>query len=401
MMEAKTAMMPQTELDQATVRRFLTLAARGLVPMFDQQKQLFCYKLKKTDQGMIQEGFSQRYTMMTLMGLHRLRQSGSSHAFDTNRILMELLSDLKWVDNVGDLGVLLWMCGIVCPERLPELEPSLKLETALTRFRGATQVVTMELAWLLTGLSYWVQTHPEKTAQLERLTFETYAALKENQGKRGFFGHLSTSRSLSGIARGRTGSFADQVYPIYAMAQFAKAYGQEEAAGLAVKCARGICEEQGALGQWWWHYDAPGGRVTDGYPVFSVHQHAMAPMTLFGLGEAVNQNFDQWIYKGLRWINSNNELSYDMESPSDGVIWRCIYRSRRSLGRYLKAGIGIYSDTTQHERPEDLKVLLECRPYELGWLLYAFANRAGRDQRFAGTRTQAEAVSQSQSAGKN
>ena len=49
-----------------------------------------------------------------------------------------------------------------------------------------------------------------------------------------------------------------------------------------------------------------------------MHQHAMGPMTLFGLGEVVNQNFDEWIYKGLRWINSNNELGFDMEDRSRG-----------------------------------------------------------------------------------
>jgi hypothetical protein len=105
----------------------------------------------------------------------------------------------------------------------------------------------------------------------------------------------------------------------------------------------------------------------------------MGPMTLFGLGDIIDHNFDAWIYKGLRWINSNNELSFDMESPSEGVIWRCIHRSHRSLGRYLKAGFGHYSETIQHNRAEDLAVLFECRPYELGWLLYAFAKRAGRD----------------------
>jgi hypothetical protein len=46
--------------------------------------------------------------------------------------------------------------------------------------------------------------------------------------------------------------------------------------------------------------------------------------------------------------------------------------------RYLKARLGRYSETVQHERAEDLKVLFECRPYELGWLLYAFANRIGK-----------------------
>jgi hypothetical protein len=399
MMETKTAIVPQAKADQTTVGRFVSLAVRGLVPMFDQQKQLFCYKLRKTEHGIVQEGLSHRYTMMTLMGLHRLELAGARHAFDINRILTGMLSDPTWIDNVGDLGVLLWMCGVVCPERLPELEPKLELQTALTRFRGAKQGVTMELAWLLTGLSYWVQAYPEKSAPLEKLVFDTYETLKTNQGERGFFGHLSTSRSVSGMARGRIGSFADQVYPMYAMAQLAKAYHHEEAAKRALKCAQGICEEQGPLGQWWWHYDAPGGRVADGYPVFSVHQHAMGPMTLFGLGEALHQNFDQWIYKGLRWINSENELAFNMESDSDGVIWRCIFRSRRSLGRYLKAGIGIYSDTTQHERPEDLQVLFECRPYELGWLLYAFANRAERKASAGDVRT--ATVPQIMLAGKN
>ena len=140
---------------RAIVNRFVALAVRGLVPMFDSQKQLFCYKLKKTGNGMVQEGISHRYTMMTLMGLHRLEQAGMASPFDKQRILQALLSDLSWVDNVGDLGVLLWMCGIVCPERYAQLESHLEWRTALRRYRGARQVVTMELAWFLTGLSYW------------------------------------------------------------------------------------------------------------------------------------------------------------------------------------------------------------------------------------------------------
>jgi hypothetical protein len=395
MIDAKVATTPQTADVHATVTRFVSLATRGLMPMFDQQRQLFCYRLKKTDQGMVREGLSQRYTAMTLMGLYRLGQAGAVSPFDTESIFQPLLSDLSWVDNIGDLGILLWLCGVVCPERLGDLEKRLEIFTALTRFRGARQGVTMELAWFLTGLSYWGQAYPEKLPQLESVAFETYKMLTKNQGERGFFGHLSTSGSVAGLTRGRIGSFADQVYPIYAMAQFSRAYRHEEAANRALKCAVGICEVQGPLGQWWWHYDAPRGRVTEGYPVFSVHQHAMGPMTLFGLGEAINHNFDEWIYKGLRWINSDNELGYDMEDPSRCVIWRCIFRSRRSLARYFKAGLGRYSDTVQHPHPDELNILFECRPYELGWLLYAFANRAEH-----GSAT-SESISRTQVAGKN
>jgi hypothetical protein len=371
--DTKVAAKP--EADPAVVDGFVKLAVRGLVLMLDMQRRLFCYRLKKTDQGMVQEGISYRYTAMTLMGLHRLQQAGATLPFDTKSILEALLSDLAWVDNVGDLGVLLWLCSVVCPERLSQLEPRLELQSALRRFRGARQGVTMELAWFLTGLSYWAQVCPEKRMPLTPLCFDTYKILTKNQGKRGFFGHLSTTASLAGMARGRIGSFADQVYPIYGMAQFAKAYQHEEAAKRALKCARGICEEQGQLGQWWWHYDAPTGRVVDGYPVFSVHQHAMGPMTLFKLGDVLQQNYDEWIYKGLRWINSCNELGYNMEDQANGVIWRCIFRSRRSLGRYLRAPLGRPAGAIQHESPEDLKILFECRPYELGWLLYAFAGR--------------------------
>ena len=42
-----------------------------------------------------------------------------------------------------------------------------------------------------------------------------------------------------------------------------------------MRCAHGLCQAQGALGQWWWHYDSLRGRVFEGYPVFSVHQHGM------------------------------------------------------------------------------------------------------------------------------
>ena len=76
MTDARNLTASQSEKAQATVQRFVALATRGLVPMFDEQKQLFCYSLKKTDRGMVQEGLSPRYTMMTLMGLHRLEEAG-------------------------------------------------------------------------------------------------------------------------------------------------------------------------------------------------------------------------------------------------------------------------------------------------------------------------------------
>ncbi len=366
----------QKGTDQATVRRFVDLAVRGLSPMFDAQQQLFCYKLKKTDQGLVQEGLSPRYTMMTLMGLHRLEEAGGASPIEINTVLSRLLADLRWMTDIGDLGVLLWTCALVAPERLAELEGRIELETALTRYRSAQRGVTMELAWFLTGLSNWALACPEKLLRLRDLASETFSLLKKNRGEQGFFGHLSRSGSVAGMARGRIGSFADQVYPIYAMTRFSQAFGDESAMQMALQCGRGLCEAQGSLGQWWWHYDSLGGRVLEGYPVFSVHQHAMGPMTLFALGEAAQCDFTPWIYRGLRWINSANELGFNMEDDGAEVIWRCQYRPTSQVKTYLKAVFNGGSAGKAYEAKKNLKVLFECRPYELGWLLYAFASRA-------------------------
>ena len=83
---------------------------------------------------------------------------------------------------------------------------------------------------------------------------------------------------MVGILRGGVGSFADQVYPIYGISKFSQALGDEKALERALDCGLNICEAQGPLGQWWWHYDSSTGEVVGKYPVFSVHQHAMGPM---------------------------------------------------------------------------------------------------------------------------
>ena len=186
----------------------------------------------------------------------------------------------------------------------------------------------MHLAWFLTG-SYTYAQAAGKTKKLEDLAKQTFDLLLQNQGKNGYFSHLAYTRSLQAGVRGWMGSFADQVYPIYGMTQFYNAFGDSKALEPARLCAMAICEAQGSLGQWWGgHYDARNGTVFEKYPVFSVHQHGMAPMTLLPLGKALGESFDQWIYKGLEWIDRRNELSVNMEDSSADVIWRCIRQSR-------------------------------------------------------------------------
>jgi len=337
--------------------------------MFDTRSQMFCHKLKKTAGGLVQEGVSPRYTAMTLLGLHRLQQSGAASPTNVREVFERLLANTDWVDNIGDLGVMLWLGAQVAPDLLGDLGRRLKIQTALARFADVREGTTMHLAWFLTGLSYYslVSNDVDSVRDVAR---ETYNLLIANQGQHGYFGHLAMNRSLKGSLRSHIGSFADQVYPIYGMTQFFQAFGDESALRRACECAHAICQAQGVLGQWWWHYDSRNGSIFEEYPVFSVHQHGMAPMTLLALSRISGENFDPWIYKGLDWINQRNELSVNMEDASASVIWRCIQQS--TLKRFSRALLGT-SGKSQRPRSEALSVLFECRPYELGWLLYGLA----------------------------
>lgn len=358
--------------DDVLAAELVTLAARGLKQMYDPQQGLFCFKLKRSPQGMVREGVSHRYTVMTLLGLHRLECTGTRSPVDIDAVLERLTRDTKWICNIGDLGLLLWLCALVAPDRLRGLAAKTDTHQALSRYRDARQCSTMELAWFLSGLSHSLSTGQRGLSDLADDAQITFDLLKANQGVTGLFGHLARSKSAAGLLRGNIGSFADQVYPIYALAKFSQCTGNHEAVERASDCARMICHLQGPLGEWWWHYNSSTGRVLETYPVYSVHQDGMAPMALSALGELTGADFTAPIAKGLNWIYKNNDLNFDMRSESDVVVWRNFYLPARS--RYWRQIVGTASHpatTPVHQ----LRVNFECRPYELGWLLYAFAGR--------------------------
>ena len=145
----------------------------------------------------------------------------------------------------------------------------------------------------------------------------------------------------------------------------------------AEACAARICKLQGIAGQWWWHYDTRNGSIVEGYPVYSVHQHAMAPMALLDLREAGGADHSDAVARGLGWLEEHPEVSVPLVSHENNVIWR------KAARREPKKAVRAISAMTTALRPGLLlpgldaifppcEVDYECRPYELGWLLYAW-----------------------------
>lgn len=356
-----------TEVLEVSPSHLVELALAGLEPMYDHDKGLFCHRVKQTASGMVMEGVSYRYTMMTLLGLLRARSAGFGIFLDIEAAIDRLLARTAWVDNVGDLGLLLWLSA-TSEQYQKQCHAIFNLREALEQYPDARRRMTMELSWLLTGLSQ--ASIAKSSTDLGACAHKAYDLICANRGESGLFGHMARWRSAAGIVRGNIGSFADQVYPIVALSHFSRTFGVPEAYEKALRCAERICRLQGQLGQWWWHYDATTGRIVEHYPVYSVHQHAMGPMAFLTLQAGCQANFDFHIRQGLNWVHGRNELQLDLKGENANVIWRCVRPQRsQSYVDYIRGFAG------QSPAKTPLSVLQECRPYELGWLLYALSER--------------------------
>ena len=364
------------------MRELISLSARGLKAMYDPDRQLFCHRLLCTEHGLVREGVSPRYTIMALLGLRELALMGTNAPFDIQSIYISLIRNTSWIRTIGDFGLLIWLIASFEPDRLGGLLNAFDCQSALDRYPDAQESRTMELAWFLAGLAHAAETCPKLFGSLTDLCVEAYHRMEDNQSDYGLFGHMSSTKSLAGRIRGRIGSFADQVYAIYAMSKFATVFHVEDPLCRALECADSIRSAQGELGQWWWLYDARSGCVSSHYPVYSVHQHGIAPMALFALEQASGQSFKESIYKGLRWICGGNELDVDMRDRARNLIWRCVLPRNRQR-KYWEIALSVVRSTNWDVQADSLKVLCEQRPFEFGWLLFGFCKYAQTKPLFA------------------
>jgi hypothetical protein len=361
---------PMPNATQRNIPELNALALRGLVSMFDTKRNLFCYQVHRTRKGFVCDGFSERYSVMALLGLREVQKMGIEVPIDTSSAIAACIGDMRWIRGVGDLGLLLWLVSECAPQRINDVLSQFDPESCFEQMSDARQGRSMELAWFLAGLC-------RAKVVNQRLPFgdlavEVYHRLEENRGRSGLFGHVSKSASWVGKLRGSIGSFADQIYPVYALSKFGATFNLEEPLELALECASALCRLQGPLGQWWWLYNAEKGEVVCRYPVYAVEQHGIAPLGLFEVEQATGRSFQRSIDLGLDWIYGSNELGADLRSRSEPLIWRCIL-PKSAPKKYWDAARGFLQQSDKEVPTDALRVVHESRPFELGLILYSFA----------------------------
>lgn len=350
------------------------LAVQGLTRMYRPEHGLFAFRVRRQGEALVLEGSSRRYTAIALIGL-----AGESEAVQASVLAgtgvraacARLVGELDAIENLGDVALVLWAaCAAGYPERRPVAERLLALRP------GDAAHPTVEVAWTLAALCADADAPvgPLRHRLARRLiaSFDPHSSM---------FPHDLGGRA--GGFRGHVSCFADLVYPIHALARYAELFGDAETRDIALRCAGALCARQGPDGQWWWHYDRRTGEVVERYPVYAIHQDAMAPMALLALGRAAGVDLRPPIAKGLAWLTHAPELGGGSLIDKDaGLIWRKVARREpRKLSRYAQAAASRLHPAFRTPGLDTLfppgAVDYEDRPYHLGWLLHAWpAERA-------------------------
>lgn len=356
---------------RAQADRFLNIAKRGLPRMH--QSGAFGHTLRavRNDAEWTErlEGDSLRYTAIAALGLTYVDRAtqqkilGGDTAFD---LAHTCATRATLSGDMGAIALAAWAAAEA--GRFHSVALFRQLEQLLA---ADAPIATVDCAWALSaGLA------ARQFGDTSEVVSLATKQLMSGRSSSGLFPHMLPA-SASGRFRAHIGCFADQVYPIQALSRLHVAQPNAEALSAAEACAERICALQGPDGQWWWHYDTRNGGVVEGYPVYSVHQHAMAPMALFDLREAGGHDYSQAIISGMRWLDEHPEVSTPLVASEKGVIWRKV--ARREPRKMIRALSAVTTSLQPGLHMPGLDTLFppgridyECRPYELGWLLYAW-----------------------------
>ncbi|MET9887488.1 hypothetical protein ABZZ20_30980 [Streptomyces sp. NPDC006430] len=366
----------------ALAERLLALAEAGLPGMYLPGEETFVFTRVGTvapdgTRRVESRGTSTRYGAITVLGARFLPEDRQRALFGgrtAGEFAGLLVERLPAVTNLGDAALITWAAA---ETGHPKLVDALARMTALDVLERPQY--TVEAAWVLSALA----AARTATDVEDRLPAARDRLLSAKKGDSPLFPH-ATGSGLVPEYRSHVACFADQTYPLQALARLHASSPDPEALAAADACAARICSLQGDGGQWWWHYDARTGGVVEGYPVYSVHQHGMAPTALFDLADAGGTDFGAAIRRGLRWMTQVPEISGPDGTPREpliledyGVTWRKVYRG--DPAKAVRAARGLTTRLVPQARLAPLDRLFrpvavdrECRPYEFGWLLHAW-----------------------------
>jgi len=376
---------------QDRVKEIIELSFRNLSKMYHEDALRFCYAIKKDFVGKGVPSF--RYTAITLLGLDEARGRGLPVAFPVDEICADLAIHASGEKDLGNKALALWAALKLQSSAADKALISLLAHDGFVTNVDEGLIRSTELAWAVYSLAMaWVEMKIQggsllrrsmKDSVRKRLHEGIQALRSQRNGKTGLFACASIPNGngrLRHKMKTTSGFFDSQVYGAMALAQTSKALDRIDFLQEAHDTVRTILSLQGKNGEWPWHYDVRDGSIIDWYPVFSVHQDGMGPMVLLEVGEALEMDFQEPVERSLKWIFGTNELNVPMVDWELGMVWRAL--RRKGIRQYVLQASRVAHHYGMSRIARIFRAIpgrsieYECRPYHLGWILYAFCRQS-------------------------
>jgi hypothetical protein len=357
----------------------LAQLSRKLLPaLYDPSSSLFAQKATYSAEGIRPTGSNPLYSAIALIGLHSDRYDDRAVDAIPVDMTLDALFELTTTGtcSAGMLAATTWAMSAAHDPRAAQLFGLLESRFDVRSSSSADLGLLLAALAIASdaGLDALDPTAGLGVAATRELLSRFYerAQLFEGSGR-----GLRPRRLLDWNLT----SFASQVYPIHGLARYAGATGTDLPEE-ALRAADRVVELQGPLGQWWWIYSLRDGSVAEPYPVYSVHQDAMAFMALAPVQNLGLRTYERELSRGLSWLYGSNELQTPLIDLERLVVSRCIQRR----GADADGGWGMSSSQRRATRlsswglasrrsllvsRDELEILEEARPYHLGWALYA------------------------------
>jgi hypothetical protein len=313
------------------------------------------------------------YTLNVLLGCARVQQLPRTiDVLETFRLNVQQLLRLP-VEKYA-FGMALWAAAELKLD-VP-IEVVRYLKDFLSKKKNWQILRAQDLGLILTGVAAQARIDPK---QWNVFADELFAFLIERY------------RAPSGLffdapigLRRRFASFASQTYLTLACYSYGELAHHCRAIEIANACTRKLIDLQGPNGEWPWFFDAKNGLILDFYEVYSVHQCGMAPAFLERAEHHSVPGARDALIRGFNWILGHNQLARPMLVPQLQMTIRSQVRKRelytknfRMIRALRNASLGLSPRLTD---PADVRLRLECRSYELGWILWSFGHRSDLPQ---------------------
>jgi hypothetical protein len=313
-----------------------------------------------------------RYSINCLLGLKRAALQGVDAPLvgEVDTLVERFLEQhYHQIEGLGDLGLLLVLLSDHFERGLAS-RALRRIEEATER--GATNTLPLQdVCWMLWGAVALAR----RNVDAQPLAQKIFRTLHRDF----LYRDSLLPRHTCYPWRRNVVSFGGIVYFLRAIHEYSDFFGDEYAASLfrfAVTRVQGI---QGPRGEWPWLIDVKAAVPIDVYPIYSVHQDSMAMLFLLPALDLGVPGVRESITRSYGWILGDNEISTPM--IVEGPFFR--YRSLERRGglqrprRAMRSLPGLVNVSRRFpEGGSKVRVNEECRSYEMGWILFAWAGRS-------------------------